>query len=133
WRAGRHFTYHGSPLYPGTDERDPNNVKWKGDQRTDLRIDRLIKIGPFKFKPYIEVHNLFDYTYFYLPEGAEPGFGINLWPDAPETFMKYMDWVKRNGKIPGDHRGVPENALSRHWFLIMNQPRDFYFGIDVDF
>lgn len=129
WRAGRYFTYHGNPLYPGTDERNPNNVRWKNDHRTNLRIEKSLHLSFLRVRPFLEIRNLFDYNYFYLPEGSTPGFA---WSNQ-DIFKNYMDWIKLNHKTPGDHRGVPPDALPHHWFLLMTQPRDFCFGIDFDF
>lgn len=127
YKAGRHFTYHGSPKWPGTDERDPNNVQWKDDYRTDLRLQKAIQIGSFRMRPYLEVTNVFDYIYFYLPEGTGAGFGF-----SSNEWTNYMDWVKDNDKTPGDHQGVPNNAYPAKFFLLLNQPRDYRFGIEFD-
>ncbi|UCE08355.1 MAG: TonB-dependent receptor, partial [bacterium] len=122
YRAGRHFSWHGSPLYPGTDERDPNNVQWRGDHRTDMRIEKSMKLIGVELKPYLEVSNLLDYKYIYWPEGSGAGFGFNVWP-VQDAFTNYMDWIKEEGKTPGDYEGAPPNAISRHQYLLWNQPR----------
>ncbi len=119
WRAGRYFTWTNNIDIPGL----RYNMKWKDYFNVDLRVSRIFRVKPFRFKFFLNITNLFNYKYWPFlgvgPSGFVDGTDYTNYMRSlrlPKEIADKFNYVPKNGygnDKPGDYRplNVPYDPL----------------------
>lgn len=128
YRSGKTFTYNPKNL-PGIN----NNMRWRPNQVTNLKLSKGLTIGGLSAQIYLEVYNLFNV------KQLNSNLRSLLLPYL-KLYNEYLESLKLpdegGNDQPGDYEADyiklpdPSNFPTQ---LLFNSPRDIFFGVKIIF
>lgn len=108
WAQGERYTYHS----PGDVSTEPNNMRWKDRWNTNMNLSKKFKLmNTLDAKIYVNIKNLFNNKQLALLSGS--------------SLQEYQE----NGILP--YNNTTKEPLEWSWYI--NNPREIYFGFQIDF
>ncbi len=109
WAQGELFTYHA----PGDNSQEPNNMRWKDRWNTNMSLSKQFPlIDGLEAKLFVNVTNVFNNKQLHLLTSEE---------DKANYFEQ--------GQLPFE--ATTKEPMVWDWYI--NNPREIYFGLQIDF